>query len=98
MSLADQVADSINITGQHWLTAPMFPVGLRFHATHHLFPSLPYHALGKAHRRLMQQLPPDSPYRQTDYPSFWSAARELWRASGVTHPEAETTLQLWRQA
>src|SRR5690606_19698901 len=40
MSLPEQVADSINITGQTWLTMLMFPVGLRYHALHHLFPFL----------------------------------------------------------
>jgi len=41
------------------------PVGLRYHALHHLLPNLPYHSLGAAHRRLLAQLPADSPYRAT---------------------------------
>jgi fatty acid desaturase len=31
----------------------MCPVGQRFHAAHHLFPYLPYHALAQAHRRVL---------------------------------------------
>lgn len=98
VSLSAQVCDSINITGQHWLTAPLFPVGLRYHATHHLFPGLPYHALGEAHRRLMRELPADSPYRATDYPTFLSAARNLWRGALAGHPAAADSRRRWRQA
>ena len=75
MTLSGQLRDSINIVGQHWLTVPMFPVGLRYHALHHLFPAMPYHQMGRAHRRLLAQLPADSAYHQVNYPSFWSAAR-----------------------
>ncbi len=41
------------------------PLGLRYHALHHLVPSLPYHAMGEAHRRLMRHLPEGSPYHRT---------------------------------
>jgi fatty acid desaturase len=59
-------------------------VGLRYHALHHLFPSLPYHSLGIAHRRLMAQLPADSPYRGTIRGSFLEAAREMWRSASTS--------------
>lgn len=78
MSHVDQLSDSINITGG-WLTEVVFPLGLRYHALHHLFPSLPYHNLGKAHRRLMADLPPDSEYHQVTYPTFAAAVGELYR-------------------
>ncbi|HWP26768.1 MAG TPA: hypothetical protein VNL39_10545 [Xanthobacteraceae bacterium] len=39
------------------------PIGLRYHALHHLLPNLPSHAFGRARRRLLAQLPADSPYR-----------------------------------
>jgi fatty acid desaturase len=78
MDYAHQLEDSINITGHPLWTELLFPVGLRYHALHHLFPTLPYHNLGKAHRRLMRELPANSPYRQTVHPSFVSVLRQLW--------------------
>jgi fatty acid desaturase len=82
MTHAQQLADSVTITGHPILTELFFPLGLRYHALHHLFPGIPYHNLGPAHRRLMEQLPADAPYRDTVFPGYWSAVRSLWSASG----------------
>jgi fatty acid desaturase len=78
MTYTEQLLDSINITGHPLWTELLFPVGLRYHALHHMVPSLPYHNLGRAHRRLMAELPADSPYRRTVYPSFGAVVRQLW--------------------
>ena len=78
MTYLDQLEDSVNITGGPIFTELFFPLGLRFHALHHLFPALPYHNLGKAHRRLMAELPPNTLYHQTVYPNFWAVMHELW--------------------
>lgn len=95
MSLAEQFSDSINVTGQTWLTVLMFPVGLRFHALHHLFPFLPYHNLGKAHARLLEKLPADSPYRAVNYDSYFVAVAKLWREARATSP-ANSAIPTWR--
>lgn len=95
LSRSQQVADSINITGQTWLTTLMFPVGLRYHALHHLFPSMPYHNLGTAHRRLMQQLPPGTPYQASNCPNFFVATRDLLRSAQLTPPTA-SAMRAWR--
>ena len=96
MSHVEQFSDSINITGQTWLTVMLFPVGLRYHALHHLVPTLPYHNLGKAHQRLMARLPADSPYRAVNCLSFFATTAQLWRSARKTAP-ADSAVQLWRQ-
>jgi fatty acid desaturase len=78
MSHAEQLADSITIIGRPLVTELFFPLGLRYHALHHLFPGLPYHNLGVAHRRLMAHLPADAPYRRTIFSSYWQALANLW--------------------
>lgn len=98
ISHADQVLDSINITGQPILTELLYPVGLRYHALHHLLPSLPYHALGRAHRRLMAVLPVDSPYRQTSCSSTAQALRQLWHDANRCGINGPVVLQFWRRA
>ena len=82
MSYLEQLEDSVNITGHPLLTELFFPLGLRYHALHHLFPALPYHNLGTAHRRLMAQLPADSLYHQTVYPSYWSVHARIVERPG----------------
>ncbi|MFQ5569960.1 MAG: fatty acid desaturase family protein [Rhodothermales bacterium] len=89
MAFAEQYLDSVNVPGNRFLTALWAPVGLRFHATHHLFPSMPYHALGEAHRRLIAELPDNSLYLETTRKSLWDALRRLWKdARAHTHADA----------
>lgn len=98
MTFAEQVEGSINIVGSSLLTLLLFPVGLRYHGLHHLFPSLPYHALGVAHRRLMKALPENSPYRRTCCPGFFTALRDLLRGSRLAVKRGDDPMQLWRSA
>jgi len=86
MNHREQLLDSNTITGG-WFTGLLFPLGNRYHALHHLFPGLPYHNLGIAHRRLVKVLPPDAPYRQTIFPSYWSC---LWANLRDARQEAQT--------
>ena len=80
-SFMDQLLDSINYPRHPFLSSLWGPIGLRFHALHHLFPSLPYHNLATAHERLMAELPADSPYRQTVSEGLLISLRQLWQAS-----------------
>ena len=86
MTFLQQLLDSVNFprrgVGEMWA-----PVGQRFHATHHLFPSMPYHNLGIAHRRLMAQLPDDSPYRLTSSYSGWKSFADVWQRAGSRRHE-----------
>lgn len=81
MTFVEQIVDSVNYPFRPWLTGLWAPVGLRFHALHHLFPAMPYHNLAEAHRRLMKELPADSPYRLTEGKSLVSTLGTLWRAA-----------------
>jgi fatty acid desaturase len=81
MTFVDQLLDSVNYPDSRLLGEMAMPVGLRFHALHHLFPTLPYHNLARAHQRLMAQLPADSPYRATVSPGLWTSLGDLWHRS-----------------
>jgi fatty acid desaturase len=66
MPVLDQFLDSVNVPPPALLPFLWAPVGLRYHALHHLMPRLPYHNLGQAHRRLVAALPADHVYRQAE--------------------------------
>lgn len=83
MSHVDQLLDSVDVTGDLVITELLCPVGLRYHALHHLFPSVPYHNLGIAHRRLMAELPQDSPYRKVVEPSIWPVIWQIVRDAAL---------------
>lgn len=88
VTFEEQLLDSVNVEGHPVLTELWAPVGLRYHALHHLFPAIPYHSLGTAHRRLMATLPADSPYRATVEKSLFSAFKRHWRhTQEATEPQ-----------
>lgn len=87
------ILDSCNYTSRDFFTWLFFPFAIRYHALHHLFPSLPYHNLKAAHKYLIEHLPADSPYRQLDQPSWWSVASRTMFVSTKTKLATSTVSQ-----
>lgn len=88
LTFEEQLLDTVNYPERPWFTELWGPVGTRYHAIHHLFPSLPYHNLPEAHRRLMEGLPSNSIYRDTVRVSLTGAILELWaRATNRKHTD-----------
>lgn len=81
MTFLEQLLDSINFSDKSRMAFTWAPLGLKYHALHHLFPSLPYHAMHEAHKRLMRELPKDSPYREVEEDSLLRALADLWRSA-----------------
>ena len=79
MSFRDQFLDTVNVPPPALLPMLWAPVGLRYHALHHLMPRLPYHNLAAAHRRLVAILPADSDYRRVEQPELAPAMARLVR-------------------
>ena len=77
MTFREQFLDTVNVPPPALLPALWAPVGLRYHALHHLAPRLPYHNLGAAHRRLVASLPEDSDYRRVEQPELGPAVAKL---------------------
>jgi fatty acid desaturase len=67
MSVTAQFLDSVNVPPPATLPALWAPVGLRYHALHHLLPGVPYHNLGEAHRRLCRELDAGSVYHESTH-------------------------------
>ena len=83
LSVTAQFLDSVNVPPPSMLAALWAPVGLRYHALHHLLPSVPYHALGTAHRRLTAELAPDSAYHRSNYDGLAGLVYRLTKSTLV---------------
>ena len=70
MSVTEQYLDSVNVPPPNLLAPLWAPVGLRYHALHHLLPGVPYHALGEAHRRMAEGTGTQSSYGKSSYPGL----------------------------
>ncbi len=81
ISHLDQVRDTNTFSRGIWVPHLWAPLGMRYHALHHLMPAMPYHAMGAAHRRLMEHLPSDSPYHATVRAGLGHVVTSMWRES-----------------
>lgn len=81
MTVTGQYLDSVNVPPPELLAPLWAPVGLRYHATHHLLPSMPYHSLGEAHRRITAHLGAGSTYGKASYTGFMPLLAKIARST-----------------
>lgn len=79
VSKTEEFLDSVNVPSEDLLSKLIAPVGLRFHATHHLFPATPYHNLPALHAALAAELSDTTAYSLTSRKNFAHALAALWR-------------------
>lgn len=83
MTVTAQYLDSVNVPPPELLAPLWAPVGLRYHALHHLLPSMPYHSLGEAHRRITAHLGMGSTYDRASYTGFMPLLGKIARSTMV---------------
>ena len=81
MTVTAQYLDSVNVPPPSPLAALWAPVGLRYHALHHLIPSMPYHSLGEAHRRLREHLEPETTFHRASHKGMVPLVGKIVRGS-----------------
>ncbi len=77
LTVEEQLLDSVNFPNG-LLAGFWAPLGLRYHALHHYFPSFPYHSLKKAHERLLKMLPSCHEYGQVNETGFLNALKSMF--------------------
>lgn len=89
VSREEQLLDSVNLMGNPIIGGLLAPVGLRYHALHHLVQTLPYHSLEPAHKNLIAELPENDSYHQVNI-SLVQAIRELRSGEKTSEPPVMT--------
>lgn len=93
ISVTEQYLDSVNVPPPGLLPELWAPVGLRYHALHHLLPSVPYHALPEAHRRLVATLGAHSSYHKGNHAGLVVLVTRLVRSTMGVRPAVKVTEQ-----
>ena len=83
MTVTAQYLDSVNVPPPGIWAELWAPVGLRYHALHHLLPSTPYHAYPEAHRRLTARFGQGSTYAGANYPGMWMLIGRIARSTMI---------------
>lgn len=81
MTVTGQFLDSVNVPPPGIVAEIWAPVGLRYHALHHLLPSMPYHSLAEAHRRLHRHLGAEATYAKASYPGLAPLVGKIARST-----------------
>jgi fatty acid desaturase len=83
MTVTAQFLDSVNVPPPGIAAEIWAPVGLRYHALHHLMPSMPYHDLPEAHRRLARALGTGSTYDGANHPGMATLVGRIAKSTMV---------------
>lgn len=83
MTVTAQFLDSVNVPPPGMVAEIWAPVGLRYHALHHLMPSMPYHDLPEAHRRLAREMGTGSTYEGANHPGMLVLVGRIARSTMV---------------
>lgn len=83
MTVTAQYLDSVNVPPPGLMAEIWAPVGLRYHALHHLMPSMPYHSLPEAHRRLRAALEPGGTFDGANHAGMWVLVVRIARSTMV---------------
>lgn len=86
MTVTAQFLDSVNVPPPGLAAEIWAPVGLRYHALHHLMPSMPYHALPEAHRRLKAELGLNSTYDGANHSGMIELVGRIARSTMGARP------------
>lgn len=81
MTVTAQYLDSVNVPPPGIAAEIWAPVGLRYHALHHLMPSMPYHDLPETHRRLAKELGSGSTYEGGNHSGMWVLIARIARST-----------------
>jgi fatty acid desaturase len=81
MTVTAQFLDSVNVPPPGIAAEIWAPVGLRYHALHHLMPAMPYHDLPEAHRRLARELGTASTYAGANHPGMTVLVARIARST-----------------
>ncbi|MEP2735687.1 MAG: fatty acid desaturase [Erythrobacter sp.] len=84
MTVTAQFLDSVNVPPPGRIAEIWAPVGLRYHALHHLMPSMPYHDLPEAHRRLRSELGQGSTYEGANHSGMFALVSRIAKSTMVS--------------
>ncbi len=87
MTVTAQYLDSVNVPPPSPLAGFWAPVGLRYHALHHLIPSMPYHSLAEAHRRISAKLGHEGTFSQASHKGLFPLVGRIAKSTMGSGPE-----------
>ena len=81
MTVTAQYLDTVNVPPPGPWAELWAPVGLRYHALHHLLPSMPYHSLPEAHRRITAHVEASPTYAKAHYQGMLPLVAKIARST-----------------